>query len=204
MSYVPATDFLALTRQTKGGVRVLRMPGLDYVMEALARIGLFQVWVAQTAPPTALNTTVWLKPAFPNSWAAEGVIYLYDAASASFLPATPALWSAFLSATTQSGVFQSVTGAAANLGISTTLLAIQRAAPVTTVITLPLVSVRIDRPVQIVDWSTGIVNHEITLNAAGGNTIMQRASFNLFSTADQLAGITLYPSMDLNGWVIAP
>ncbi len=204
MSYVPATDFLALTRQTKGGMRVLRMPGLDYVMEALARIGLFQVWVAQTEPPTAQATTVWLKPAFPNSWAADGVVYLYDAGTASFLPATPALWSALMSASIGGGIFQSVTDVAANVGIPTTLLAIQRAAPVTTVLTLPLVSVRGSRAIQIVDWSTGITNHEITLNAAGGNTIMRLASFNLFSSADQLAGVTLYPSINLNGWVIAP
>lgn len=202
--YTPTTDFMALLRQTPGGMRVLRMPGLDFTMEALARIGLFQVWVAQTAPITALTTTVWLKPNFPNSWAAEGTVYLYDIASGVFLPATPALWSALISASITTGVFQSVTGAADTMGAATTLLAISRAAPVATALTLPPVANRSNRAVQIVDWSTAVAGHEITLTPAVGNTIMRLATFKLFSTADQLAGVTLYPSTDLGGWVIAP
>ncbi len=96
MSYDPGTDLMALLRQTGGGVRVVRMPGLDYIAAALARMELFNVHVGATAPTENQTTTVWIKPA-PSSWAAEASVLLWSAAEAAYVPATPALWFALLS-----------------------------------------------------------------------------------------------------------
>lgn len=98
MSYSPTTDFLALLRQTSGGVRTERMPGLDYLIAAMARAGMFVLSVGQTAPTSNLVSTVWIKPASPSSWAFEASIFLYNVLTAQYEPATPALWFALLSA----------------------------------------------------------------------------------------------------------
>lgn len=95
MSYNPVTDFLALLRSTSGGVRTERMPGLDYVISALARAGLITVSVGQTAPIANQATTVWFQPAVP-SWNAEGVVWLWNSTLAIYQVATPTLWSLFL------------------------------------------------------------------------------------------------------------
>lgn len=202
MSYAPATDLLALLRQTSGGMRSVRMPGLDYLVAGLARAGVFLLWVGPTAPIVNQSITVWLRPAQP-SWAAEGAVFLYNTAAAEYEPATPALWSLLFSSGAFTTVFQAVTVGAAAVNSLTTLLAIERAGPAATALALPPVAPRLGRPLQIVDWSTAVVNHQIVLTPATG-TIMRLPTFTLYSTADQLAGVTLYPSTDLNGWVIAP
>lgn len=202
MSYTPTTDFLALLRQTSGGVRTARMPGLDYVVAALARAGLFQLSVGQTAPTTNQQSTAWLQPSVP-SWVAEGTVWLWNAVTSAYAPATPALWNALLAGGSV-GSFQTVAGASAAVNSGASILAIQRASPAGTLLTLPSVVSRAGRSLQVVDWSTAVVNHQVTLTPAGGETIMQQASWQLLSTAAQLGGITLYPSPDLNGWVIAP
>lgn len=201
MSYSPITDFLALLRQDGSGIELARMPGLDYVLSAMARAGLFSLSVGQTEPTSNNPTTVWLKPALP-AWTAEGVVYVWNALSATYEVATPALWTALLSGTND--VFQSAVNASNIVGARTSLLAVQRATPANTVLNLPTVLSRLGRPLQIVDWSTAVVNHVITIVPSGGATIMRLTSWALLSTPDQLAGITLYPSSDLNGWVIAP
>lgn len=96
MSYTPTTDFLALLRSTGGGLRTERMPGLDYVLEALQRAGLIQLSVGQTAPVSNQASTVWLKPASP-SWSAECTVYLWNPLTSAYQVATPALWSLLLS-----------------------------------------------------------------------------------------------------------
>jgi hypothetical protein len=201
MSYAPTTDFIALLRQTAGGEAVARMPGLDYIVAALARAGLFSLSVGQTAPLVNQATTVWLKPSQP-SWVAEGTVYLWNAAAGTYQVATATLWSVLLGLSGYS--FQSAATAAANIASVTSLLAVQRTAPAATALILPSVAVRGRRSLQIVDWSTGVAAHAITLTPAGTETIMQQPSWTLLSTAVQLAGVTLYPSPDLNGWVIAP
>lgn len=202
MSYAPTIDFLALLRQTAGGVRDARMPGLDYILAALARAGMFQLWTGQTAPTVNQSTTAWLLPSLP-SWVAEGTVLLWNVLTNAYEPATPALWNALLLG--NSGyVFQSVAAGAGAVAAPTSMLAIQRAAPAATALTLPSIASRGGRALQIVDFSTGVVNHVITVNPAAGATIMQLGAWALLSTADQLAGITLYPSSDLNAWVIAP
>lgn len=201
MSYTPTTDFLALLRQTAGGVSVARMPGLDYVLSALARAGLFKLSIGQTAPLVNQVNTVWLLPASP-SWTAEGTVFIWNTTTGQYETATPALWNALLSPSQY--VFQSVAGASNVVKPSTSLLAVQRTAPSVTTLILPGLATRFNKPLQVVDWSTSVTNHAITLTTPDGATIMQKASWLLYSTADQLGGVTLFPSADLNGWVIAP
>ncbi len=201
MSYTPLTDFLALLRQTSGGERLASVPGLDYVVSALSRAGLFQLLVGQTAPTVNQATTVWLQPSVP-SWVTEGIVFLWDAAAQVYVKATPALWDAFFTGST-GYVFQSVAGASGIVGVTTSILAVQRVAPVTTSLTLPTLVSHGTKPLHVVDWSTGVTGHTINLIPSGG-TIMQQASWQLRSTSVQLSSVTLYPSLDLNGWIIAP
>jgi hypothetical protein len=199
MSYNSTTDFLALVREAGGEASIARIPGLDYILAAMARAGMFRLHTGQDEPTTNQEETVWLRPASP-SWTAEGSVLLWDGDA--FVNATPELWAAVLIPT--SPVFQSVTTNSANVGVSTSLLAIERATPAGTVLFLPSVVDRLAQPLQIVDWSSDVVEHAITLRPRAGQTIMRNATFSLYSTAAQLAGIGLMPSTDLNGWVIAP
>lgn len=202
MAYNPLTDFPALIRKIGNQAAIEEMPGLDFVIMALARAGMFRVLVGQTAPVANMATTVWIKSALP-SWTAESQVFLWNAGSAAYELATPTLW--FMVLTQPAGtVFQIAASGAAPIAGNTSLLAVQRTAPALTNLALPSVYVRGAKPLRIVDWSTGVTNHQIALNAFGTETIMRLASFNLFSTADQLAGAELFPSIDLNGWVITP
>lgn len=97
MAYNPVTDFLALFRQTSNGVRGERAPTLDVVLSTLARAGLFNMVVSQTAPTAAQTTTAWFVPA-SQSWAAEGSLFLWNANTNAYEPATPALFFRFLQA----------------------------------------------------------------------------------------------------------
>lgn len=201
MSYDPTVDFLGLSRLVSGAVRAERMPGLDYTVAALARAGLISLSVGQTAPIVNQPTTAWFRPSVP-SWVAEGTLFLWDPTLLAYALATPALWTALLAPGAY--LFQSVTTPTAAVASNVTLLGIQRASPATTGITLPPVATRAGRALQVVDWSSAVVGHAVTLTPFGAETIMRLPAFNLFSTADQLAGVTLQPSTDLNGWVIAP
>jgi hypothetical protein len=92
MSYASSTDFLALLRQTGNGVRFERMPGLDWAIEALARAGMFLLWVHPTDAPIADQaSTLWFRPVVPT-WQAEGSVYLWNADASEFQPATLPLW----------------------------------------------------------------------------------------------------------------
>ena len=205
MSYNPATDFLALLRNTGGGVRTEQMPGLDYVIAAFARAGLITVAVQATAPLVNQASTAWFQPAVP-SWTAEGQLFLWNAGAGAYQPATPALWAQFLIPIASGYVFQSVTLGTAVVTAGTSLVAVQRAAPATTTITLPTLAGQFaaGKKLQIVDFSTGVTNHAITLAVPDSATIMQQSTWELLSTADQLSGVTLQPSLDLNAWVIGP
>lgn len=204
MSYNSSTDFIALLRRTSNGVRLLEMPGLDYVIAGMSRAGMFRLWSGQMPPLTNAASTVWLKTALP-SWSAEASVMLWNAETELFEPATPELWAAVLLQGSKDYVFQAVASGADNVDDDTTLLAIERSNPATTVLTLPLIGVRKNRKLQIVDFSDAVTDHVITLNPSGvGTTIMRRASWQMYSTADQLSGLTLQPSIDLNAWVVAP
>lgn len=203
MTYSPVSDFLALARGTPAGEVIARMPGLDYVVAAMARAGLFNLSVGQTAPTVNQTTTAWIKPSLP-SWVAEGTVYLWNATVAQYQVATPALWANLLAP--GGYLFQAAVNASTNINSGTSLLAVQRAAPAATALILPNLTSQwlTGRPLKIVDWSTAVTAHVIALTTADGSTIMRRPSWTLLSTADQLAGVMLHPSPDLNGWVIAP
>jgi hypothetical protein len=104
MSYSPTSDLLALLQQTSGGMRSVRMPGLDWLISGMSRANIFNLWVAQTPPPVAALSTVWFKTAFPNSGAAEGKAFIYNVAAAQYQQATPQLWtSVFTSGSIDAG-----------------------------------------------------------------------------------------------------
>lgn len=203
MSYTPNIDFLALLRRIPNGVEFAEMPGLDFTVAALARAGLINLSVGQTAPLVNQPTTAWFKPALP-SWTAEGMLFLWNAAIQAYALATPLLWAAMLGPSGNS--FQSVAAGAAAINVGTTLLAVQRTAPSATVLTLPNLAAQAaaGRKLQIVDFSTSVTSHIVMLITPDGATIMQKVSWQLLSTPDQLAGVMLQPSPDLNSWIIAP
>ena len=203
MSYNPATDFIALLRLTAGGVRSEQMPGLDYVVAALARAGMFALSVGQTAPTVNQATTVWLQPSQP-SWLAEGVFYIWNPVTTRYEVATPALWRSIFAP--GASIFQSLILANNAIVAGTTLAAVQRVAPANTTVVLPTIAAQYlaQKDIDIIDYSTGVVNHTITVTTPDGSAIMQKAQWQLLSTPDQLAGIKLRPSPDLNSWIIAP
>jgi hypothetical protein len=210
LSYSPTTDFLALLRTTAAGVTNARVPGLDYVVAAMARAGMFSLSVGQTAPIVNQAITVWLKPALP-SWTAEGTVFLWNPAVGAYQVATAPLWINFFGSAGSSFQsagysFQSATLALNIVSVGTSLLAVQRAAPFLTTIVLPKLTDQFlaGRRLRIVDWSTNVVNHVITVTTPDSTSIMKLASWSLLSTPDQLAGTELMPSPDLNGWTIAP
>jgi hypothetical protein len=97
MVYDPATDFLGLWRNSGGNVSKLEMPGLDYVLAALARAGAITLSVSATAPVANQSTTAWLQTAVP-SYSAEGAFFLWDADATAYAAATPALFEDYLRA----------------------------------------------------------------------------------------------------------
>lgn len=97
MSYNPVTDFLGLLRTSAAGVRNARMPGLDFLVSALARIGFINLSVGPNPPIVNQAATVWLQPAVP-SWSAEGAFFLWNPSLQVYQPATPALWTLILQA----------------------------------------------------------------------------------------------------------
>lgn len=205
MPYNPATDFIALLTQTAEGIALERMPGLDYVLAAMARAGMFQLSTGQTAPTVNQAGTAWLRTSAP-SWVAEGVVFLWNSATQEYEAATPALWSALLSPSVNNYSFQSAGSAAVTVLSGTSLLAIERNAPASTALLLPNLAAQFatGRKLQVIDFSSAVSNHVITLTTPDGATIMQEASWELLSTAAQLAGVTLQPSPDLSSWIIAP
>lgn len=90
MVFNPATDFLGLWRNIAGQVSKVEMPGLDYVIAALARAGLITLSVSATAPAANQATTAWLRAAVP-SYSAEGTLFLWDPVATAYAAATPAL-----------------------------------------------------------------------------------------------------------------
>lgn len=97
MAYNFATDLMALIRNTAGGARTVRAPTLDVVIATMARANMFALYVGATAPTSNQAVTAWLKPA-TQSWASEGVVYLWNAGTAEYELATPKLFSALIAA----------------------------------------------------------------------------------------------------------
>lgn len=86
----------------------------------------------------------------------------------------------------------------------TAALAITGSALSATSVTLPSVAAQDGVPLRIIDWSTSVTDHGITITPDGAETIMNLASWPIYSNASQNASITLYPSTTLSGWYIAP
>lgn len=97
MVYTPSTDFIGLWRLVAGNVSKMEMPGLDFVISALARAGVINLTVSATAPVANQSTTAWLRAAVP-SYSAEGAFFLWDKITSAYLAATPALFFQFLEA----------------------------------------------------------------------------------------------------------
>lgn len=173
MSYNPLTDFLALLRQTSGGMRSVRVPGLDYVVAALARAGQFIVYVGQTAPTTNQQTTVWLKPS-GGSWAAESAVFLWNVSTAQFELATPALWAILLPGVTVQTVQDvAVAGPVAVLPAANVVRVLNVGAPVTLVMPLSLNKVG---GVLISDWANLAGTNNITIQRTGGDVFPNGAT----------------------------
>lgn len=167
MSFSPATDFLALLRQTGGGVRTVRTPGLDYVVAALARAGVIALSVSATAPIANQAATAWFKPAIP-SWAAEGTLFLWNVVTAQYEVATPALWGALLIAAATQGITQDVTAAGpVSVLPNASVVRVQNVgAPVALV--MPLSANKVGG-VLISDWANHAGANNISVALSGGD-----------------------------------
>jgi hypothetical protein len=97
MSYQPATDFVSLWRNATGGALKAEMPGLDFMVATLQRSGILNVHTGGTQPMSNQATTAWFRPASP-SYFSEGMLFFWDAASSTYMPATPKLFLAYLQA----------------------------------------------------------------------------------------------------------
>lgn len=97
-----------------------------------------------------------------------------------------------------------ITGSSAAVVAGTRAIAIQRTAPSATAISLPAVLDQDGMPLSIIDWSSSVTDHTITLTPDGSETIMLAATWPMYSNAASLASLTLYPSTTLGGWYIAP
>lgn len=97
-----------------------------------------------------------------------------------------------------------VTGSSATIAPGTAAVAINRAAPAATALVLPSVAAQGGIPIRILDWSTAVTAHAITITPNGSETIMRQASWPMYSNSASLASLTLYPSTTLNGWYMAP
>lgn len=169
MAYNAATDFIALMRQTSGGVRTVRMPGLDYLMAALARAGVCTIAIGQTAPAINQTTTVWFKPALAGSWVQEGMVFIYNVATAEYEPATPVLWSSLLlaSAVPPAEVQNVTTPGPVDVLAGTGIVKVGAVgAPV--VLDMPLASDKIG-PVLVSDWLNNAGTNNITVNLTGAD-----------------------------------
>lgn len=167
MSYGPTVDFISLLRLTGGGVRAERMPGLDYVVVALARAGMINLAVSSAQPVLNQPTTAWFKPAVP-SWSVEGTLFLWNAGTAQYEVATPALWSAIFTATAVAGVTQdvAVVGPTA-VAVNANVLRVMNVGALVT-LTMPLASTKIG-PVLISDWANLAGTNNIVINRTGAD-----------------------------------
>lgn len=170
MSYTPSIDFIASLRQTSGGVRSVRMPGLDYVVAALARAGLIALAVSATAPVANQAATAWFRPATP-SYSAEGVLFLWNSTTVQYEVATPALWAAFLSAggSGAAQVTQTITAPGpANVAANANVVLVNQIVGAAINLVVPLASNKIGS-VLIADWKGDAGANNITVTLSGAD-----------------------------------
>lgn len=169
MSYDPAIDFLALLRRTSGGMRSEQIPGLDYIMAALARAGMFALSIGSTAPTTNQDTTVWIVPASP-SWSAEGTVFLWNGAASAYEPATPALWSALFASATGGAIQEILLPGPANIQNNAGIVLVNQtiSAPITLI--LPEASIK-NGVVLVSDWKGDSGGNTITVQCSGADKL---------------------------------
>lgn len=170
MSYSPTIDFLALLRKTSGGVRTERMPGLDYIVSALARAGLISVWVGQSEPTSDQTTTAWFVP-YAQSWAAEGELFLWNADTSEYEPASPELWAALFAsvAPVASEVVQDVTAPGpAAIQTAATVVRVNQVVSAPISLVMPLSSNK-KGAVLISDWRGDAGTNNIIVNLSGAD-----------------------------------
>lgn len=98
-----------------------------------------------------------------------------------------------------------VTGDTDDIPAGTEYVIVQRSDPgtITTTLNFPSTLLQIS-PLVIFDWSEGFDQHTISCVAAGGETIMQEATFDMVSVDDgsfkQLTSGIFYPFSTLLGW----
>jgi hypothetical protein len=95
MSYNASTDYIGLWRAVTGGAQKGEMPGLDWLVSAMSRSGLFHITISATQPVSNQAATMWFAPATP-SYSSEGTMYLWNGSA--YVAATPALFKAYLAA----------------------------------------------------------------------------------------------------------
>lgn len=131
-------------------------------------------------------------------------VWIFDPASGVFSRITlQTLISAFVSIGSPRQVTTS-TDTAQNVDVA---LAVKRTAPSSTTIQLGDVTDRGNLPLSIFDLSTSIPGggHTIVVNPHAGQTIMNQASWSIFSPSDALlGGLRLYPYPAELTWVISP
>lgn len=191
MSYAPTTDFLALLRLLPGGVRTERMPGLDYIVAALARAGQFALSVGQTPPTANQATTAWFVPA-SSSWASEGTLFLWNAATGAYELATPTLWAAIFTASNAAQVTQTVTAPGpANVLTNANAVLVNQAASAPIALVMPLAANKIG-PVLISDWKGDAgAGNTITVTLAGADTFP--GGLTSWQIADNAGSLFLRP-----------
>jgi hypothetical protein len=196
MAYTTSTDLLALLRNTGNGERVTSMPGLDYVIVALARAGLINLVVSQAAPVVGQATTVWFRPNVP-SWAAEGVVFLWNGTS--YVLATPALWGQVISAS--GGALNYITISAFGTGSYAAQPAddvILIRAGVAAPFTINVNWAARTKKLTVVDSGVGALANNISVTPAAGQT--QMSVLNYTYLIDSNGGsITLTPLPDGSG-----
>lgn len=102
MPYNPSSDFVGLWSAISGNVQKAQMPGMDFVVQALARAGLLRLVTSATAPTTNQKTTAWFRPSSP-SFASEGTLFLWDINLNMYVPATPELFHTMIAGDASTG-----------------------------------------------------------------------------------------------------
>lgn len=166
MAYSSLTDFIGLLRQTANGMRAVRMPGLDYVVEALQRAGMFQISVGQSQPVTNQSITVWFRPAVP-SYVSEGVVFLWNPATVEYEVATPALWNALFLAVKQQVTQNVAVAGPTNVQTNADVVLVQNVGA-SVALVMPLSSTKAN-PVLISDWANHAGTNNITITLTGGD-----------------------------------
>lgn len=172
MAYNPATDFLALSRQVSAGVRAERIPGLDYVVAALARVGLITLAVSQIAPTVSQATTAWFKPATPST-IAEGALFLWNPVTGEYEPATPDLW-ALLFVSPDNVVQDVIAAGPTTVQTNANVVRVQNVGgPVALV--MPL-SANMENPVLVSDWANHAGANNIVITVSGADVFPNGAT----------------------------